>query len=507
MKIKNKNKKWWGTKSNQTATINQARMFHGCLDSCKTNHMFEKLTCNVILILFVFSFTSIAFAQSYSPVYSPTASNSSALIVARGVSSDGSVHVTLTSTPIELHQPLALQISFTDPQGNKIPYEHYGISALQQVSNGVLILSNYSALAVNGDDIQVTNPLENPSPVNFDIQLQGSGPPDTAPSSWTGPSEDVDITIGEQFSLHAAISHVSTGAQQVVTIPLGAYNPRYDTVAPQWYLPSTITVGVNQTVTWLNQDNEIHTVTSGQSSGREGLMRNGVGIPNGLFDSGPIKPGLSWTHVFTHVGTFEYFCTIHPWMQGFVTVQKSQPIPVDADGNKITKFPVVRFTSDNKIEVDLGWEPHCITTGQNIIFVFQFYDNVNFGTIPAHYVFTIEQNGEQLYTVTDATESGGDYKYFQFDKPGLAVFKFDDIDNTGQSVQFSTMVDPGNSTSTSEMNTPVVEPARNLELSWWLMPLFFVPCFIAICGVYVMKKRKRKQKIIHTETSTKKTPI
>jgi plastocyanin len=466
----------------------------------KSNYVNFSCICIILSISLIISLAS-------GQVFAQTKSNNSSLIVGKGVSPDGSVHVTIISTPIELHQPLAIQVSFTDARGNKIQNENYGISAEQQVSNGVLILSNYTAFAANGNDIQITSPLENISPVNFDIQLQGSGSPNAGPASLKGPIGDVYITLGRQFGQSAAISQNSASAQQVVTIPFGAFNPRFDTKAPQWYMPSVITVGVNQTVTWINQDKEVHTVTSGQSSGRVGLVRNGMGHPNGLFDSGLIKPGQSWTHEFTKVGTFEYFCMIHPWMEGYVQVVKNESIPVDANGNKIVTFPVVRFTPDKKIEADLDWEPHYITTGQKIIFIFQFYDNVNFGTIPAHYVFTITQNGKQLYKTDDATQSGGGYKYFQFSEPGPVIFRFDIIDRTDQSVQYSTIVEQGNSTNTSGMNMPIVEPARNLELSWWLMPLFFTPCFMAIGGIYILKKRKKSsQKMVHDETF-KKTPV
>lgn len=454
----------------------------------------------ILSIFLIFSFTT-------GQVIAQTESGSSSLIVGKGISSDGSIHVTITSTPIELHKPLAMQISFTDAQGHKIPNENYAISAEEQVTNGMLILSNSSAFAANGDDVQITSPLENISPINFDIQLQGSGALGTQPETWTGSIGDVYITLGRQFGHSTAISQNSASAQQVVTIPFGAFDPRFDTKAPQWYMPSVITVGVNQTVTWINQDKEIHTVTSGQSSGRAGLVRNGFGHANGIFDSGQIKPGQSWTHKFTQIGTFEYFCTIHPWMEGYVKVIKNESIPVDMNGNKIVKFPVVQITPDRKIETDLDWEPHYITTGQKIIFIFQFYDNVNFGTIPAHYVFTITQNGKQLYKTEDATQSGGGYKYFQFSDPGPVIFRFDNIDRTGQSVQYSTIVEPGNSTDTSGMNMPIVEPARNLELNWWLMPLFFTPCFMAIGGVYILKKRKKSsQKMVYNETF-KKTPV
>lgn len=75
------------------------------------------------------------------------------------------------------------------------------------------------------------------------------------------------------------------------------------------YSPSTIKVviGVNSTVTWVNQDTAIHTVTATDKS----------------FDSGDIKPGASFTFTFTTPGTYTYGCIYHAWMKGTVVVEQS----------------------------------------------------------------------------------------------------------------------------------------------------------------------------------------
>ncbi len=285
-------------------------------------------------------------------------------------------------------------------------------------------------------------------------------------------------------------------AVQTVTIPYGAFDPNFNTAAPQWYLPTAITVQVNQTVLWVNQDTEGHTITSGKAGGREGLIQNNMGQSSGIFDSGTIKPGKTWSYTFTKPGQYEYFCTIHPWMDGYVTVNEKQPDPTDADGRKLTQFPQVRLTYDRRYEVDLSWEPHYVVTGHKIILVFQVYDNVMPHPISAHYLLTITQNGKQLFKSEDKTEFGGGYTYFTFDQPGPAIFRFDNVDNTDQSVQYSVMVEQMN--STSDMGSmagmdDMVQPARNLTLQNILLPLFFTPALItAGVVVFVIKMRKKK---------------
>ncbi len=76
------------------------------------------------------------------------------------------------------------------------------------------------------------------------------------------------------------------------------------------YIPSTITISKGQTVTWENQDAAFHSVTSG-------FYDN----PSDLFDSGHMDPGEFYQITFDEQGSFDYFCTLHPWMYGQVIVQ------------------------------------------------------------------------------------------------------------------------------------------------------------------------------------------
>ena len=75
------------------------------------------------------------------------------------------------------------------------------------------------------------------------------------------------------------------------------------------YIPSSITVAPGGQVTWVNEDSAFHSVTSGSYDS-----------PDDLFDSGYMDPSESYVVTFDEAGTYEYFCTLHPWMQGVVVV-------------------------------------------------------------------------------------------------------------------------------------------------------------------------------------------
>jgi plastocyanin len=76
--------------------------------------------------------------------------------------------------------------------------------------------------------------------------------------------------------------------------------------------PNPINMKAGDSVTWTNNDNDIHTVTSGSDEGPS------IGQE---FDSGTLGEGQSFTHKFENPGTYEYFCSIHPSMVGKVIVK------------------------------------------------------------------------------------------------------------------------------------------------------------------------------------------
>lgn len=75
------------------------------------------------------------------------------------------------------------------------------------------------------------------------------------------------------------------------------------------FAPDVLTVPVGTTVTWVNDEDSLHTVTSGTPE-----------IPTGRFDSGEIDTGVEFPYTFTKQGTYPFFCARHDFMKGVVTV-------------------------------------------------------------------------------------------------------------------------------------------------------------------------------------------
>jgi plastocyanin len=86
--------------------------------------------------------------------------------------------------------------------------------------------------------------------------------------------------------------------------------------------PSTITIHAGDTVTWVNQGPSSHTATAG-----------------GSFDTGTLSSGQSASHLFTSAGTFNYICSIHPFMHGAVVVLASTSAGQSSEGTSSSEHP------------------------------------------------------------------------------------------------------------------------------------------------------------------------
>lgn len=71
------------------------------------------------------------------------------------------------------------------------------------------------------------------------------------------------------------------------------------------FQPGTLTVKPGTTVTWVNHDDEPHTVNEN----------------NKTFKSGTLDTDAKFSYKFTSPGTYSYFCSLHPRMTGQIIVK------------------------------------------------------------------------------------------------------------------------------------------------------------------------------------------
>ena len=79
------------------------------------------------------------------------------------------------------------------------------------------------------------------------------------------------------------------------------------TIADSTFSPSKVEVQAGTTVTWTNNDALPHTVTSTVTDDVDSAT-------SGLFDSGTLQTGESFSYTFKKAGDYPYECTIHASM-------------------------------------------------------------------------------------------------------------------------------------------------------------------------------------------------
>ena len=276
-----------------------------------------------------------------------------------------------------------------------------------------------------------------------------------------------------------------TSGEKIITIPKGSANPEVDITkftSKQWYNPAEITINVNDTVRWINNDTESHTVTSGLGGGLASAATNSKGKPDGLFDSGLFKPDSSWAFKFNKSGTYNYFCTIHPWMEGIVQVKDTNvKIPsyaVNQYGNKIGKFPLYNLTSDKKFEIGLSWNPSSIKTNEPITFIFDSYKMPQ--NTPLHlwpYNFVLIQNGKEIYRTNGITQMGSSVETYTFNSPGKLIIKIESNQDPHSFIEYNTLVYKN---PNSFKNTNTVQTTLNPSSSGLINSLTLVYSVYAI---------------------------
>ena len=71
------------------------------------------------------------------------------------------------------------------------------------------------------------------------------------------------------------------------------------------FAPETLTVGVGETVTWVNEDGAPH----------------GLSYKDGAKGVDPLLPGARFGRTFDKPGIYDYSCSVHPYMSGRVVVR------------------------------------------------------------------------------------------------------------------------------------------------------------------------------------------
>ena len=167
--------------------------------------------------------------------------------------------------------------------------------------------------------------------------------------------------------------------------------------------PYDAIVDVGGEVTWTNTDAQPHTVTSG-----EDLSADDVGD---VFDSGFMSKDGTFSFVFEEAGTFHYFCQVHPWMKGIVTVQEAMAEEdehmEDEEQMEDTEMTMVSsMSTDGSIHVDIE---SSIPTADEEMSIFVTFTDAD-GNVIEHvnYDISATQDGVEVLSEPGMHEHAGE---------------------------------------------------------------------------------------------------
>jgi hypothetical protein len=194
-------------------------------------------------------------------------------------------------------------------------------------------------------------------------------------------------------------------------------------------------------------------------------------------------------------------------MEGIVIVEKEIPdYPHDATGKKL-EFPLLQYTPDRNIEVNLAWDPPVIKTHEKIQFVYQFYDPLtNSNLAKMKYDIIIFQNGQEIFRDEGLSQIGGDYRNFVFSDSGSIIIRIEGIHSPSiladesvtvsgivenkvqRSVDFTTAVYDNPEKMDHEVYYS--QPAQRFEIYYGLIVLMIlVPAVLFIVAILWLKKK------------------
>tara|TARA_B100001540_G_C15798655_1_gene638864 strand:- start:32 stop:1723 length:1692 start_codon:yes stop_codon:yes gene_type:complete len=136
--------------------------------------------------------------------------------------------------------------------------------------------------------------------------------------------------------------HIHANSEFFVSNTKGSYNLGCE-LDNSCFEPYIVNISIGDTVTWTNNDDAIHVVVNRTANTAQ--LENSQ---NGeFFDSGFLKSNESFSYTFNQEGMFEYFCTLHPWMNGYVTVGDAE-FTIPSTNVEFETSPIV-FDPDFKI--------------------------------------------------------------------------------------------------------------------------------------------------------------
>ena len=203
--------------------------------------------------------------------------------------------------PFDIYDKRAISIDMTKPrvwENAKILLKTHAVESEKKqevASESILTDFTFEIRAEKESRSDIDTLLSRIKDIQQELRLARSPrkPSPTIPTRWIKETQQI-----EEGKYH-------------ISIPRGTSVPGCEETG-KCFIPSHLTISVNEEVTWSNDDTAAHTVTSGTA--------NDVDSVGAVFDSSLFMSGKTFSFSFKEPGTFPYFCIVHPWQRGTIIV-------------------------------------------------------------------------------------------------------------------------------------------------------------------------------------------
>jgi nitrite reductase (NO-forming) len=195
------------------------------------------------------------------------------------------------------------------PWPGKFTFHFHGIPE-ERGAMGYFNVTNAPANAVDGNDVAITKSIRMIDwQANLTKSLQKENPNGKVTTTTATTAAGATNNNGMAHEMEQHHQQPSSSDTNKVSIVKGA-----TTLGDKAFSPNLLRIKAGNTVTWINNDNNLHTVTSGTPN----TANAGEAFDSGL--TALIMPAKTYSHKFTNAGEFSYFCRVHPTMIGKIVV-------------------------------------------------------------------------------------------------------------------------------------------------------------------------------------------
>ena len=185
------------------------------------------------------------------------------------------------------------------------------ISAEQSTIIAKIIPDKWQFNYNNDGSFHATGPAISRQSISYDLALDGNRLISSkAGSLWKISAEMIGNSKNYLLEYLASGKDPLTNAVSSLAASVIIPNGNSAQSSMGFFVPLNLEILRGTTVTWQNQDNIGHTIQS--------INENGIIIP--MFNSAVLKTGETFSYKFDKPGVYHYYCSIHPWRIGVVTV-------------------------------------------------------------------------------------------------------------------------------------------------------------------------------------------